>query len=176
LSRSLRGRGERLARLSFLDDPAFVHENDPVGDVGGKAHLVRHHDHRHPFGRHLANGGKHLADKFGIERRSRLVEQHDARLDRERPGNRHALLLAAGQLPRILFGEGVEPDLVQGLNPAASAPARPIFFTTRSASVTLPSAVMCGHRLKCWNTMPTQDRTSSISRSLASRRFPAASR
>ena len=32
-----------------------------------------------------------------VERRQRLVEQQDVRLHRQRPGNRHALLLAAGQ-------------------------------------------------------------------------------
>jgi hypothetical protein len=39
---------------------------------------------------------------FGIERRGRLVEQHDLGAHAQRAGDRHALLLAAGKLARIL--------------------------------------------------------------------------
>ena len=49
----------------------------------------------------VADDLQHLADKLGIERRGRLVEQHDTRLDGERPCNRAALLLAAGQIGGI---------------------------------------------------------------------------
>jgi general L-amino acid transport system ATP-binding protein len=41
---------------------------------------------------------------------------------------------------------------------AASPAFRP--RTRRSGSATLPSAVMCGQRLKCWNTMPISRRIS----------------
>ena len=39
---------------------------------------------------------------LGVERRERLVEQQHARLDRQRPGQRDPLLLAAGQLAGVL--------------------------------------------------------------------------
>ena len=66
-----------------------------------------------PSLRQVADHLQHLADQFRIERRGRLVEQHDARLDGERTGDRAALLLAAGQEGRIdvaLFGQ---PDARQ---------------------------------------------------------------
>ena len=38
---------------------------------------------------------------LGVEGRQRLVQQEDLGLDRQGPGERHALLLAARQLPRV---------------------------------------------------------------------------
>jgi YgiT-type zinc finger domain-containing protein len=68
----------------------------------GKAHLVGHAQHGHAFFGQLDHHVEHFLDHFGVERRGRLVEQHDLRLHAQRPGDRHALLLAAGQLPGIL--------------------------------------------------------------------------
>ena len=57
----------------------------------------------------------------------------------------------------------------------SSASARGSRRTSFSASLTLPSAVMCGHRLNCWNTMPIPARTAR-SRAAGTRvRRPAAS-
>jgi len=42
----------------------------------------------------------HLLAQVRIQGRQRLIEQQDVGLDDDRPGNRDALLLAAGQLPR----------------------------------------------------------------------------
>src|SRR3546814_16920932 len=41
-----------------------------------------------------------LLDELRIQGRGHLVEQHDPRLERERAGDRGALLLAAGELRR----------------------------------------------------------------------------
>src|SRR5262249_22281503 len=49
-----------------------------------------------------------------------LVEQQDSRLDHQRAGERHPLLLAARQLARMARGEGAEPDELERL---ADAPA-----------------------------------------------------
>jgi len=38
-----------LLRGSFLNDLAFVHEDDPVPDFPGKAHLMGDADHCHAF-------------------------------------------------------------------------------------------------------------------------------
>ena len=46
----------------------------------------------------VAHDGEHLADEFGIERRGRLVEEHQLRPHGEGAGDRDALLLAAGEL------------------------------------------------------------------------------
>ena len=40
----------------------------------------------------------HLQPQLGVEIRQRLVEQQHLRLDRQRAGDRDALLLAAGEL------------------------------------------------------------------------------
>ena len=47
----------------------------------------------------------HLQAQELVERRQRLVEQQHARLGDQRPRQRHALLLAAGQLRRHAVGE-----------------------------------------------------------------------
>ncbi len=49
----------------------------------------------------LLDDGEHLADQLGIERGGRLVEEQSLGLERQRAGNRDALLLAAGKLARI---------------------------------------------------------------------------
>ena len=59
----------------------------------------------------LAQLGAHL----GVERGQRLVEQEHARFDRECPGERDALLLAAGQLAGIAVGMCREPDELEHL-------------------------------------------------------------
>ncbi len=53
-----------------------------------------------PVARELRIDVEHLADQLGVERRGRLVEQHQLRLHRQRAGDRDALLLAAGELRR----------------------------------------------------------------------------
>ena len=62
------------------------------------------------------------------------------------------------------------PTWARAARPAASACARPIPATFRSANVTLPSAVMCGYRLNDWNTMPMRRRSRfrSVRRSIRS--------
>jgi hypothetical protein len=47
-----------------------------------------------------AHDAQHLADQFRIERRGRLVEQHDLRVHGERTGDRGALLLTAREMAR----------------------------------------------------------------------------
>ena len=84
-------------RRPFLDNPAVIHEDDPIGDVLGELHLVRDDQHGHAVGGEVADHVQHLADQLGIERRRRLVEQHQPRLHGQRAGDRDALLLAAGQ-------------------------------------------------------------------------------
>jgi hypothetical protein len=50
----------------------------------------------------LAHDVEHLADHLRVERRRRLVEEHDLGLHGQGAGDRHALLLPAGQLGRVL--------------------------------------------------------------------------
>ena len=59
------------------------------------------HQHGHAVLGELHHGVEHLLDHLGVERRGRLVEQHDLRVHAERARDRDALLLAAGELARI---------------------------------------------------------------------------
>ena len=54
-----------------------------------------------------------------VERAERLVEQQHLGLDRERPGERHALALAARELRRVAVGEAVEVDELRAARPPA---------------------------------------------------------
>ena len=102
-------------RRPGLDHDAVVHEHHRVADLAGEADLVRDDDHRHPVGGQLAHRVEHVADQLGVERRGRLVEQHQLRLHRQRPGDRHALLLAAGQRHRVGVELVAEADAVEQL-------------------------------------------------------------
>jgi len=92
---------EEGRRLVHFDDLAIVEQHHAVRDLTGKSHLVAHHHHGHAVEREADHGVEHLLDHFRIERRRRLVEQHDFRLHAQRPRDRHPLLLAAGKLGRI---------------------------------------------------------------------------
>ncbi|MGF6416251.1 hypothetical protein OKW37_008010 [Paraburkholderia sp. MM5482-R2] len=58
---------------------------------------------------------RNLDAQLRVEIRQRLVEQKYVGPDRERARNRDALLLAAGQLPGIAFGERAQPHHVERL-------------------------------------------------------------
>ena len=98
------------ARAALLDDHAVVHEDDPVADVAGEAHLVGDDDHRHPLRGQLAHHVEHLLDQLGVERAGHLVEEHHVRVHRQRAGDRDPLLLAAGEPFGVLVELVGEPD------------------------------------------------------------------
>ncbi len=69
---------------------------------------------------------------LGVERRQRLVEQQQLGLGRQRPGERHALLLAAGELVGIAVAELLQLDERQHLGlTRASISARGMPATLR---------------------------------------------
>ncbi|CDN42585.1 hypothetical protein BN871_BM_00540 [Paenibacillus sp. P22] len=94
---------EEVRRLRFLDDPSAVHEHDPVRHFAGKAHLMGNDDHCHAFLGKQLHDAEHLSDDLRIQRRGRLVEQHDLGLHGQASGNGNPLLLAARQLGRVRF-------------------------------------------------------------------------
>ena len=57
--------------------------------------------HSHLVCGELLHDVQHFTDHLRIKRRSRLVEQHNLRLHRQRPHDRHTLLLSTGKLLRI---------------------------------------------------------------------------
>src|SRR5262245_27015180 len=114
--------------------------------MGGKAHLVGHDHHGHALRRQLLHHGKYFADEFRVERGSRFVEQHHPGSDRESPGDATRCFCPPDNCSGYLAAWADSPTFASISVPTASASARGIFFTTRSASVTLASAFICGHR------------------------------
>ena len=109
--------GEEMLRCAFLDNRSLIHEENAVGDLAGKTHLMGHHDHRHPG---IAGQPPHhvqdFLDHLRIQGRGGLVEQHDLGLHRQGPRDGHALLLASGELRRVdvrLLGDA---DAIQQLD------------------------------------------------------------
>src|SRR5689334_14358971 len=92
---------EERFRLVDFDDLAVGHEYDPISHLTRETHLVSDDEHGNAVAGELDHGVEHLLDHFRIERRSRLVEQHDMRAHAQGPRDGDALLLAARKLRRI---------------------------------------------------------------------------
>ena len=118
-------RGQDLRGRSLLDDLAAADDGDVVRDLGDDAEVVRD---EHVADAELAlqprQQAQHLVLHRDVERRHRLVEVDELRLDRERPGDRDALTLAARELVGAP-GRGIrrQPDEVEQLGDAR-APGR----------------------------------------------------
>mgnify|MGYP003693904387 CR=1 FL=1 len=101
---------------------ALVEHADPVGDLERLFLVVRDEDRGDA---HLAldavDGAPQIDADLRVERAERLVEQQDFRAVRERAGERDALLLAAGQLPRHARAQACEVDELEQLLAAAAA-------------------------------------------------------
>ena len=76
---------------------------------------MRDDDHRHALFGEALHDVEDFADHLGVERRRRLIKQHDLRLHREGARNRDALLLAARKLRRVAVGFVCEADARQEL-------------------------------------------------------------
>src|SRR5690625_1110809 len=86
---------EELLGFSDLDDLSVRHEHDAIGRPAREAHLVGDDHHRHTLLRQFDHRVEHLVDHLRVQGRGGLVEEHQLRLHRERPGDRDALLLTA---------------------------------------------------------------------------------
>ncbi len=96
--------GARLLRIAqhpfgwaLFDDRPRFHEYDVGGDLAGEAQLVRDDDCGPAPDGQIPDHAQHLAGQFRIERRRRLVEQHDPGIHDQRSHDGHALLLPAGE-------------------------------------------------------------------------------
>ena len=118
LSREVGDGGEQLARVRVpgageegllgadLDQAAGVHDGDPIGEIGDHGQVVGHVEGAHAVGAgQLANGLEHVRLRGHVQRRGRLVEDDHLGPAGERHGDRHALLLAAGELMRVAAQE-----------------------------------------------------------------------
>ena len=104
---------EHFLRCALLDDPAFVHEHDAIGDLPREANLMGNHHHGHAAIRQLSYDGQNLTHDFRIERRCRLIEKHQPRRDRESASDRDTLLLSSRQTMRHVVCMVREADGVE---------------------------------------------------------------
>src|SRR5581483_2300378 len=95
-------RVEHVEPVPRLDDPAEVHDRDPVADLPDHPQVVadEHVREVEPLAQ-LGEQVHHLRADGHVQRRDRLVEDEDAGLDGERPRDPDPLLLAARELVRI---------------------------------------------------------------------------
>ena len=135
-----------LARRAALLDVAAVHHGDPVAHGERFLLVVRHVEEgdADPL-LQLLELHLQLSSQLGVERTERLVEQQHGRLQHERAGQRHALLLAAGQLGGLAPLEADELDeLERLLHPAAQvSPCRRC--ARRRPNATLSYTRRCGN-------------------------------
>lgn len=89
-----------------------AHHRDPVGEREGLRLVVRDVQHRgvRQRGAQFLQFGEHALTQLRVQCREGLVEQQHPGPDRQRAGNRHALLLASRQFPRKALAVRGHPD------------------------------------------------------------------
>ena len=99
-------RVEHRVGRADLGDPTEIHHHHPVGDEAHDIQVVADEDvGQAELGLEVEEQVKHLRLHGLVQRRHGLVEQHQPRLQGERPGDVHPLALAAGDLVRVAAGE-----------------------------------------------------------------------
>ena len=93
-------------------DPALLEHDDPLRKQQGIEQVVGH-QHRRLVGQHLPQNPAQQRGHRHIEGGHRLVQQQQLRLCGQRPGDRHPLSLAAGELAGPPSGELGHPHLIQ---------------------------------------------------------------
>src|SRR5881628_2753409 len=83
--------------------------------VSGETRIVRDHADRRALAMQLAQQFHHRLAVFGVEISGRLVRKQDGRLAAQRAGDGDALLLAAGELRRVMFHAMGHADAFQRL-------------------------------------------------------------
>jgi hypothetical protein len=101
----LLSRAEYLLGRPLSQKIPGLHEDDPVGQLPCKAHVVSNDDHGHPLVRQGVDGIKYLSHQLRIEGGGRLVKEHQFRFHGQSPGDGYPLLLPPGK------GGGKHPSL-----------------------------------------------------------------
>ncbi len=104
----IRRRRDQIVDLSPLrpavfDHPAIVHLDDPTTDTACQFQIVRHHHDSQSLFIQVRQQRRDLPGIFVIKIPRRLIRKNHLRPLDQRPCNRHALLLAAGQRTRTMF-------------------------------------------------------------------------
>ena len=94
--------GKYFFRSAFYSGQAVIHEDDPVGDITGKAHFVSDNHHSDVFGCQVFDDLQDFAGELRIQGRGWLVEEKDVRVHAQGSGDGNSLLLSAGELVGIV--------------------------------------------------------------------------
>ena len=82
--------------------------SNTIGDVARELHFMSNDDHGGVLVGERTDDAQDLAGQLGVERRGRLVKAQDIRRHGERTRDGDALLLAAGELVRIMAHAALE--------------------------------------------------------------------
>ena len=105
---------QHLGGLAELDDLAEIHDRDPVGDMTDDSDIMGDEEvgQMQPA-LQLAQQIQDLRLDRDVQRRGRLVQHQEARLQRQRAGDGDALALAAGEFMGIAVEQlGPQADLL----------------------------------------------------------------
>ena len=83
-------------------EDSVAHEDDAIRHLTGESHFMSDDQHSHTRFRKQLHYRQHVADKFGVERRSGLVKQHDLGFHCKGAGDSNPLFLAARKAARVL--------------------------------------------------------------------------
>ena len=98
-----------------LHDPPLPHQCDPVAGMHCLRRLMRHQYHGRLLPQQRQRLVADIVTQTIVQVGKRLIHQHDLRPWRQRSGQRHPLLLAAGEFVRIPVAGRGQPDLAQQL-------------------------------------------------------------
>ena len=149
---------------------AVGHHQDAVGDVDGLLHVMGHEQDREPV--RLPDAGEqllHQEPRLRVERPERLVHEQDPGPVAERPGDGHALLHPARELPRVRVGERGRGPRARGAPRRCAALLVALIRSPSSANSTFWRAVSHGNSVYVWNTTP-RSRPGPVDRRVRRRR------
>ena len=107
-----RRRPERTGHAHVGPHAPVAHAHHPLGVLGDLL-LVGDHDERAARRVQVVEQVQHARGAGAVERAGGLVGQQQHRVRDDRARDRHALLLAARQLRRVVARPGAEPDQLQ---------------------------------------------------------------
>ncbi len=94
-------------------EPAVFEGNDTIGDIENAIVVSHQQDGAALAFRKVVNVFDHLASRCPIKRGCGFIGQNDLRFANEGAGDRHALLLPAGDLRRVVIDAIAQTDRFQ---------------------------------------------------------------
>ena len=123
----VRRAGDELGSGADLPQPPVDDDPDPVGERDGVAEVVGDDERRQrELPEQVLQLDAHRGPRVGVQRRQRLVEQQHGRIAGERPGERDALALAAGERRGLLARQPGDAEALEQLVDAGGAAERDV--------------------------------------------------